>query len=173
MTDQIKELKGLATGCSPLLEDIETAIKQMTEKDKRHNVQNHLPFDSKPGQAKIDYMNSEAFIAPKSFGAIVISRPYFSTRELNKFRIYTVNPGIVQSWFRDGRNAEERIKECIPDKNLPDSDVRLLYNVNELRVRTPTQLVRSTTNGSADLSWIETGSGNEFLIQSDLWISKS
>ena len=99
----------------------------------------------------------------------IITRPFFSQNELDKYRVYTINPGIVKSWVGSPHEESARFNSCVPETHLPDSDVRLLYHVNELRVRIPPMRQRSSTRGSAELTWLEKDSGNEFVIFSNLW----
>ena len=136
---------------------------------KRLHVKASAPYDVRPSCIRRDAIESRHTVEPSSFGAVIITRPFFSQNELDKYRVYTINPGIVKSWVGSPHEESARFNSCVPETHLPDSDVRLLYHVNELRVRIPPMRQRSSTRGSAELTWLEKDSGNEFVIFSNLW----
>ena len=138
---------------------------------KRVLTRNDLPNNTRPNKVRTEAM-ADQLIEPRSFGAIIISRPFYSLNEISKYRVYTVNPSVVKSWVGSSPDETVKLSNCLIDSTLPDSDVRVLYNVNEFRVRIPPCRQQNTIRGSADLMWTEQGSGNDFIVFSDLWGAK-
>lgn len=128
-----------------------------------------LPFDLKNERMRQSELETNPGNSPRTFGAIIVTRPHFDQHRLNHFRVYTINPGIIKSWL--GPSGSRRLNECVPTCEPPADDIRLLYNVNEVRIRLTPQRQKNSSRGGADLVWTEAGSGNEILISSDLWAS--
>jgi len=105
------------------------------------------------------------FGCTKPFGAIIITRPQFAIPQLSIFRVYTINPGIVKSYLGPTPSVQTLIK-CTTAADST-SDIRLLYNVNELRIRNSS--ISTHSKGVAELWWTEAESGNEFLLAADAW----
>jgi hypothetical protein len=140
---------------------------------KRVQVKNDPSFDTKPSKMRPESLEGLNASAYRAFGAVIITRPFFSLSEMDKYRVYTINPGIVRSWMGPPKAAAKKFLACIPETQGPDSDVRLLYNVNEFRVRSSPARQQYPKRGFADLSWTEQSSGNEFIVFSELWNNQS
>jgi hypothetical protein len=108
----------------------------------------------------------------KPFGAIVITRPQFLSMQDHSFRVYTLNPEVVASYAKG--SAVEKMwltfTEPPPKDSRVREDIRVINNVNELRVRsTNPNGSFNKPKGTSENWWIESESGNEFYISSDMW----
>lgn len=147
--------------------------RKIAQTKKRIQVRNDPPFDPRPSKVRPEALEGRHTVEPRPFGAVIITRPYFAMSEMDSYRVYTINPGLVKSWVGSPSHSAKRFSSCVPEATTPGSDVRLFYNVNELRVRIAPSRQHFPLRGSADMAWTEKESGNEFVILSDLWNNQS
>lgn len=101
----------------------------------------------------------------KPFGAIIISRSEYLNC-MDTYKAYIMNPEVIKSYAN--KTSAIGLLQLIESAASPNS--RILDCVNEIRIRnTNMQLVQNRFNESSSQWWLESQSGNEFIISSDLW----
>jgi hypothetical protein len=111
---------------------------------------------------------SGQLLSARSFGAIVITKPFNDLNIHDQFRIYTLNPDVVKSWAGPELQVDQ-ITACASQSVPPSADIRLLYNVNEFRIRRTPNRQYDYSRGLNELWWVENDSGNELMATTDLW----
>ena len=120
------------------------------------------------------------------FGALVVTRPYYSKGDLDSYRVYSVNPEVVQAWLRP--NPIQKIMDnLIPVYDAAHSNGahysttrggspytgphRAFHDVHELNIRSmaPTVITDRVRRGVARLDWSEVESNTHFCISTAVW----
>lgn len=102
----------------------------------------------------------------KPFGVFVITRSRMREQQFGHFKVYACNPGIVNEWlgttFVPATSSDQVPVTC------STWGAQEIDNVNDFRIRTGAIHHNYFSNGACENWWIESGSGNEFRVSTDL-----
>ena len=148
-------------------------LRRRSQANRLEGLPSRIGTEGLPPKAKIIDMGRPT--DPDPFGAIIITRPWFYNNEKSKYRVYTLNPGIVKSWLGPPESQVSLLSSVVPNSGVPSSEIRLLYDVQDFRVKVPETMVLQATSrrGLAEMQWKESFSGNEFAVKTTIWNSTS
>lgn len=127
--------------------------------------------ESQPSKSQTSYIPVPELTSlgqPRTFGAIIVTKPFTNVTRTDYFRTYTINPSVVKTWL-DSNPCHNRLAKSVTGCRIGQEDVRVIYNVNEFRVRIAPDRQPPATRGINELWWLENESGNEFHLTTDLW----
>lgn len=111
-------------------------------------------------------------LTTQTFGAIIMTKPHYTSEKLEHFQTYVFNPNIVNEWV--GSNQYRKFNDDFlqsGDRSFYSSSHKTINDSYELYVRNLPLKYYMEREGRniTNMKWAEPKLGNEFMVQAATW----